>query len=31
MLVDTLKGFDMQYPVAGEDLSPYAARLRAGE
>ena len=31
VLVDTLKGFDMQYPVAGEDLAPYAARLRAGE
>ncbi len=31
VLVDTLKGFDMQYPEAGEDLAPYAARLREGE
>lgn len=31
ILVDTLKGFNMKYPVPKEDLSPYAARLRAGE
>lgn len=31
VLVDTLKGFDMKYPAAEEDLAPYAARLRAGE
>lgn len=31
VLVETLQGFDMKYPVAEEDLAPYAARLRAGE